>query len=268
MTERIRHLVRVKNTAYLLWPSQRQTIIPLITLKFTPVSSEIILTTVVGHILLDIVIEPDVNSNWLRWSRPICCRFDPMTGAQVITNWLVTQSHKVVRYDLSWSSWPPWTGRRWGVPVSTGHWSGQTELSRVSHKCSAFECAFSWQGKLDGLHLYTFPKYGPCFWDPPLCDPQNVEPQKSDPLRRDSKKWQEGKLFPWARHWSLKPEGCESCMQTVLAWTNAIAQLLWFLRNILTSRSLESGSSFLSVSLVIALAMWPKLNCIFINRPT
>ena len=106
------------------------------------------------------------------------------------------------------------------------------------------------------------------FETPPLCGLQNVEPQKSDPLRRDSKKWQEGKLFPWARHWSLKPEVCEFCMQKVPAWANAIAQLLWFLRNILTSRSLESGSSFLSLSLVIALAMWPKLNCIFIYQPT
>ena len=122
----------------------------------------------------------------------------------------------------------------------------------------------NWMG-----YIFTLsPNMDRAFETPPLCGLQNVEPQKSDPLRRDSKKWQVGKLFPWARHWSLKPEGSESCMQTVLAWTNAIAQLLWFLRNILTSRSLESGSSFLSLSLVIPVAMWPKLNCIFINQPT
>ena len=187
---------------------------------------------------------------------------------QVKTNCLVTQSRRVVRYDLSWSSWPPWTDQRWGVPLSTGHWSGQTELSRVSHQCSALECAFTWQGKLDGPHLYTFPKYGPCFWDPPLCDPQNVGPQKRWPTYIRLQKWQVANLFPWVRHWSLIPEGCEFCMQTILAWANAIAQLFWFLTNILTSRSLESGSSFLSLSLVIALAMWPKLNCIFINQST
>ena len=122
----------------------------------------------------------------------------------------------------------------------------------------------NWMG-----HIFTLsPNMDRAFETPPLCGLQNVEPQKSDPLRRDSKKWQVGKLFPWARHWSLKPEGSESCMQTVLAWTNAIAQLLWFHRNILTSRSLESGSSFLSLSLVIPVAMWPNLNCIFMNQPT
>ena len=92
----------------------------------------------------------------------------------------------------------------------------------------------NWMG-----HIFTLsPNMDRAFETPPLCGLQNVEPQKSDPLRRDSKKWEVAKLFPWARHWSLKPEGSESCMQTVLAWTNAIAQLLWFLRNILTSRSL------------------------------
>ena len=194
----------VTNNANLLWPSQRQTIIPLITLKFTPVSSEIILTTVVGHILLDIVIEPDVNSNWLRWSRLICCRFDPMTGTQVITNWLVTQSHRVVRYDLFCSSWPPWTGQRWGVPVSTGHWSGQTELSRVSHKCSALECAFTWQGKLDGLHLYTFPKYGPCFWDPSSLWPTECRTTKKWPTKTWLQKMTSRKIIPLGQ--TLVPE--------------------------------------------------------------